>query len=133
MNIMEKLAAQRAKIESLKSTMNKTPALPKGWVHLGERNGKPHYRTAPGVAVPKRRGNPVTSLLDRLPKERAEHKVGGTCPHCQGSGRYSAHRGHFRNEKCYRCDGKGVLNARDISFLNRRLSGGEPLCRVVTA
>lgn len=130
MNILDKLAAQRAKIEAMKSALPAAPSAPAGWVHIGERRGKPVYRV---YATFAKRANPVASLLDRLPKERSEHKVGDTCPHCLGSGRYSAHRGHFHNEKCYRCDGKGVLNARDIGYLNRRLSGGEPLCRIVTA
>lgn len=131
MSIMDKLAAQRAKIEAMKSAMPAAPALPTGWVDTGRTKGT--KKVVRVYAIFAKRPNPVASLLDRLPKEHGEHKVGGTCPHCLGSGRYSAHRGHFHNEKCYRCDGKGVLNARDISYLNRRLSGGEPLCRVVTA
>ncbi len=107
--------------------------VPEGWVYLGEFRGKPHYRTTPGIAVPKPRHNPVASLLDRLPQESPRHAVGGTCPHCLGSGRYSAHRGHFHNQKCYRCDGKGVLNAKDLAFLNRREAAKAPVCRVATA
>jgi hypothetical protein len=111
-----------------KATVHEVPT---GWVHLGERNGKPHYRTTPGVAVPRK--NAVLELLRGLPQENSKHEVGGTCPHCSGSGRYSAHRGHFNNEKCFRCNGKGVLNAKDLRFLQRREANQEPVCRVATA
>lgn len=114
-------------------TEDQLAEIPAGWTHLGERNGKPHYRTAPARAVAKRRPNPVASLLDRLPKEGGHHHLGGTCPHCLGSGRYSAHRGHFANEKCYRCHGKGVLDERDMRFLERRMKGSGPICHIVTA
>jgi hypothetical protein len=107
--------------------------IPEGWVHIGERNGKPHYRTTPGIAVPKPRKNAVLELLADLPREHSQHTAGGTCPHCKGSGRYSAHRGHFNNEKCFRCNGKGVLNAKDLRFLQRREANQEPVCRVATA
>ncbi|WP_075881466.1 hypothetical protein [Vreelandella massiliensis] len=135
MNMTERLAASRAKINAMKEQLPDKPVieLPTGWVHIGERNGKPHYRTTPGVTVPKPKRNPVADLLDRLPKERGHHKVGSTCPHCLGSGRYSAHRGHFHNEKCYRCDGKGLLDAKDLAYLKRREVNQEPICKVVTA
>jgi hypothetical protein len=107
--------------------------IPEGWVHLGERNGKPHYRTTPGIAVPKPSKNAVIELLKGLPRESARHSTGGTCPHCLGSGRYSAHRGHFKNEKCFRCNGKGVLNSKDLAYLRRREAADEPVCRVATA
>lgn len=105
--------------------------LPEGWVYLGERNGKPHYRTAPGIAVKK--PSAVVKALMTLPVESSRHEVGDTCPHCKGVGRYSAHLGHFRNEKCFRCDGKGELNEKDIALLDRRMQGAGPVCHVVTA
>jgi hypothetical protein len=107
--------------------------IPEGWVLLGERDGKPHYRTTPGIAVPKPRKNAVLELLADLPREDARHSTGGTCPHCKGSGRYSAHRGHFNNEKCFRCDGKGILDSKDLAYLRRREAADEPVCRVATA
>lgn len=108
------------------------PAVPDGWIDTGRtKNGKPIYRVH---AIIHRVQNPVvSSLVDRLPKERPEHRVGDTCPHCLGSGRYSAHRGHFNNEKCFRCDGKGVLNAKDLAYLRRREVAKAPVCRVVSA
>lgn len=107
--------------------------IPNGWVHLGERNGKPHYRTTPGVAVSKPAVNPVLDILMTLPVENSRHIEGGTCPHCEGIGRYSAHRGHFNNEKCFRCHGKGTLDAKDIAYLERRRQGAGPLCHIKTA
>lgn len=106
--------------------------VPKGWVHLGERNGKPWYRTTPAVAVPKTKRNRVRELLS-LPRETGQHIENGVCPHCQGGGRYSAHLGHFHREKCYRCDGKGLLDAIDLRFLKRREVNAEPICHIVTA
>lgn len=106
--------------------------VPDGWVYLGERNGKPHYRTTPGIAVPKAPINPVRELLS-LPQEHSKHEAGGECPHCLGTGRYSAHLGHFTNERCYRCNGKGTLDARDLAFLRRRETKREPVCRIKSA
>jgi hypothetical protein len=133
MNMMERLAAQRTKINAMKEQLADAPIteVPTGWVLLGERDGKPHYRTTPGVAVPRK--NAVLELLKGLPRESARHSAAGTCPHCKGSGRYSAHRGHFHNEKCFRCNGKGVLNSKDLAYLRRREAADEPVCRVATA
>lgn len=64
--------------------------------------------------------------------KREEHKVGSVCPHCCGTGRYVLHT-KPGNNKCYRCDGKGRLNAKDLAFLDRRLGGAGPVCWVVTA
>lgn len=65
--------------------------------------------------------------------KRSEHVVGGKCPHCSGTGRYRFHTDPARNDKCYRCDGKGVLNARDLGFLAKRLDGAAPVCWVRSA
>jgi hypothetical protein len=65
--------------------------------------------------------------------KRSEHLVGGKCPHCSGTGRYRFHTDASRNDKCYRCDGKGVLNARDLGFLTKRLDGAGPVCWVRSA
>ncbi len=54
--------------------------VPEGWIHLGERNGKPWYRTTPAVAVPKAKVNPVRAILDALPREVGEHVENGVCP-----------------------------------------------------
>lgn len=65
--------------------------------------------------------------------KRTEHKVGELCPHCAGTGRYHLHTNRGSNGKCYRCDGKGRLNERDLAFLDRRAGGAGPICWVVSA
>lgn len=65
--------------------------------------------------------------------KREGHVDGGSCPHCNGTGRYRFHSDATRNEKCYRCDGKGRLDARDLAFLDRRAGGAGPICWVVSA
>ena len=65
--------------------------------------------------------------------KRADHAEGSSCPHCSGTGRYRFHTDVGRNDKCFRCDGKGHLNARDIAFLDRRLGGNGPICWVISA
>lgn len=62
-----------------------------------------------------------------------DHKESGVCPHCQGSGRYRFHMDKERNEKCFRCHGKGVLDARDMALLSRRLGGAAPVCWISSA
>lgn len=62
-----------------------------------------------------------------------EHKEGGVCPHCQGTGRYRFHTDAARNERCFRCNGKGRLDNRDMAFLHRRLGGAGPICWIVSA
>jgi len=105
---------------------------PKEWAATGRtKEGKPVYVV---YATFTKRPNPVLAVVGRsLPIEPTAHTEGGTCPHCGGSGRYSAHRGHFHREKCFRCDGKGTLNARDLAFLKRRQKGAGPVCIVVSA
>lgn len=106
------------------------PALPAHVTYLGVRNGKPHYR-AMGVATEKPR---ASELFRRWAESRAEqHQVGGICPHCKGTGRYVLHTRPGERNKCYRCDGKGTLNAKDLAFLNRRLGGAGPICWATTA
>lgn len=65
--------------------------------------------------------------------KRDQHVVGGQCPHCSGTGRYRFHTDPTRNDKCFRCDGKGTLNERDLAFLDRRVGGAGPVCWVVSA
>ena len=65
--------------------------------------------------------------------KRGQHVVGGQCPHCSGTGRYRFHTDPTRNDKCFRCDGKGTLNERDLAFLDRRVGGAGPVCWVVSA
>lgn len=65
--------------------------------------------------------------------KRGQHVAGGQCPHCSGTGRYRFHSDPTRNDKCFRCDGKGTLNERDLAFLDRRVGGAGPVCWVVSA
>lgn len=65
--------------------------------------------------------------------KRGEHVAGGKCPHCAGIGRYRFHTDPTRNDKCFRCDGKGVLNTRDLAFLTKRIEGSAPICWVRSA
>lgn len=65
--------------------------------------------------------------------KRGQHVAGGQCPHCSGTGRYRFHTDPTRNDKCFRCDGKGTLNERDLAFLDRRVGGAGPVCWVVSA
>lgn len=104
--------------------------LPDGWTDTGRiKDGKKVVR----VYAICRKVNIIRDLMDRLPHESPDHHLGGTCPHCLGTGRYSAHRGHFHNSKCYRCNGKGLLDNRDMAFLQRRMGSHEPICHIVTA
>lgn len=105
------------------------PALPAHVTYLGERNGKPHYRVMPVIERTRTAAQHVAMWAE---SKAEQHKAGGVCPHCQGTGRYFLHT-KPGNNKCYRCHGKGTLDSRDIAFLNRRLRGKGPICWVVTA
>lgn len=123
-----KVAAQLAAAES-----KQTIQLPEGWVALGTcpLTGKPRYRTARAVA------ERIPTFAERaarwLEAKADQHVAGHTCPHCRGTGRYRFHTDATRNEKCFRCDGKGTLNAKDMAFLNKRIGGAGPVCWVVSA
>ena len=105
------------------------PALPAHVTYLGERNGKPHYRVMPTI---EKTPSALSQLKRWLESTPTEHREGGACPHCQGTGRYFLHT-KPGNNKCYRCNGKGKLDAKDMAFLNRRLGGKGPICWVVSA
>jgi len=128
-----KLTAALAEGKAAQPIQPAQPALPKGWVALGTcpATGKPRYRTAP--AVVERKPSFAERAARWLEAKADQHTAGGTCPHCRGTGRYHFHTDASRNEKCYRCDGKGVLNAKDLAFLNKRIGGAGPVCWVVTA
>ena len=64
-----------------------------------------------------------------LPLEDTMHELGGRCPHCGGLGSYFHHRRRSW-DKCYRCDGKGILDAFDLALLQFRLQGAGPVSRV---
>lgn len=94
------------------------------------RNGKIVLRMAAVLAKPEPK--PASNVVQLLPKEQTVHTVGDTCPHCLGKKRYSWHT-KDRTEKCYRCNGKGFLDARDLAFLQKRTQEHRPICHVVTA
>lgn len=58
-----------------------------------------------------------------LPREHQLHEIGKYCPHCGGTGSYLIHRRRVI-EKCYRCDGKGILDEFDMAFLELRRRRG---------
>lgn len=95
------------------------------------RNGKIVMRMAATLAAPKPASN-IREVRRKLPREMGQHVIGGTCPHCLGSGRYGWHL-QDRREKCFRCHGKGHLDKRDIQFLAGRQGGAGPICHVASA
>lgn len=135
MDLKAMRAAARAKINAAVAEVRQQPTiqLPEGWVALGTCpiTGKPRYRTAP--AVVERKPTFAERAARWLEAKADQHVAGHTCPHCRGTGRYRFHTDTSRNEKCYRCDGKGTLNAKDLAFLNKRIGGAGPVCWVVTA
>lgn len=141
-SLEERLAAAKAKREALEAKVaarlaatesKPTTKLPEGWVFLGTCpiTGKPRYRTARAIA--ERIPSFAEKLAGWLKSKRTDHVAGGTCPHCNGTGRYRFHSDPSRNEKCFRCDGKGTLNTKDLAYLDRRLGGAGPVCWVVSA
>ena len=64
-----------------------------------------------------------------LTKEDGQHTLGGTCPHCNGTGRYLIHTKR-EYQKCYRCNGKGRLDHRDLEYLHMRVDTGAPISRI---
>lgn len=129
MKMSERRAAASLRIKALAAAVE-APVLPAHVTYLGMRNGKPHYRVIP-VMEPKPR---AATTLARWAESKAEqHRVGDACPHCSGTGRYHFHTNKTRNERCFRCNGKGRLDAKDLGFLNKRLGGTGPVCWVVSA
>jgi hypothetical protein len=94
------------------------------------RNGKIVIRMRATLAKPEPKR--VSNVFQLLPKERSEHHVGQACPHCLGKKRYSWHVTD-KTEKCFRCHGKGFLDARDLAFLRKRQQEGRAICHIVTA
>lgn len=129
MKMSERRAAAAARIQALAAQVAATPALPAHVTYLGERNGKPHYRVMPVI---ERTPTAADHYALWAESKAEQHKVGGICPHCQGTGRYFLHT-KPGNNKCFRCNGKGKLDAKDMAFLNRRLGGKGPICWVVSA
>ena len=101
-----------------------SPVLPAGVEYVGERNGKPHYR-AMGVAVEMVKPQPAPKVEKPATYQLvnlADVRVGHTCPRCR-AGMYHFHDG--RVDKCYWCDGKGVIVAKDMAYLRSRIASGQ--------
>lgn len=99
------------------------PAKPRLRVYAGQLVTEAMLRAAMGV----------NKLVSWAQSRSSQHVVGGTCPHCNGSGRYRLHTQPGSNGKCYRCHGKGRLDSKDMAYLSRRLGGAGPICWVVSA
>lgn len=130
MDIKEMMAAaaarNKARREAVEAALKVAPAAP----------AKPRLRVYAGQLVTEamiKAALGIKTLVSWAQSRRSEHKVGATCPHCQGSGRYRLHTRPGSNDKCYRCDGKGRLNEKDMAYLTRRLEGAGPVCWVVSA
>lgn len=123
-------AAAAAKLAAAKASIQPTPAKP----------AKPVIRVRAGGTVTEAMVKMALGLetfaqkLARWAESKREaHVDGGACPHCNGTGRYRFHTDVTRNEKCYRCDGKGRINQKDLAYLDRRIKGAGPVCWVVAA
>lgn len=114
MNMLEELEMMLAA-----SAKKKQITPPDGWEYIGEVNGKPRFKYMKRDnfrVVVKRHHTPFTPLVH-------QHVVGGVCPHCNGVGRF------YGNGKCFRCDGKGKLDEKDLAFYEKRKRTGRPICR----
>lgn len=114
--------------------------LPEGWVHLGTRNDKLWYRTAPAIAVAvvRKKVNYVREALKRLELNRSTFQVKQACPACNGTG-YIMEFAHVAGGICYKCNdprtkggGKGWISAQDKAYNDARIKAGS-LCDVRTA
>jgi hypothetical protein len=116
-------------IQVVKATLAKQRCkdLPKLRIRAGEVITKAMLQVALGIETT------VQKLARWAESTKAQHIAGSECPHCKGSGRYRLHTDATSNGKCYRCDGKGVINAKDLAFLARRTKGNEPICWATTA
>lgn len=109
------------------ATTAPAPAKPRLRVHAGATITDTMMKQALGIET-------TAQKLERWAEsKRDQHVVGDTCPHCAGTGRYRLHTDATSNGKCYRCDGKGVINAKDLAFLARRTKGNEPICWITSA
>jgi hypothetical protein len=121
----ERRAAAAARIKAM--TVETKPAKPRLRVHAGGIVTDLMLKIALGIET-------AAQKFAIWAEAKAEqHVAGNKCPHCSGTGRYRLHTQPGSNNKCYRCDGKGVLNNRDLAFLDRRMKGAGPICWVITA
>lgn len=123
-------ARNQARVEAIARTLEPaTPkvAKPRIRVRAGEIVTELMLKLALGIET-------AAQKLERWAESKREaHREGGACPHCSGTGRYRFHTQPGRNDKCYRCHGKGRLDRRDLAFLDRRIKGAGPICWVVSA
>lgn len=126
MSERRKAAAQR--IQAIAATVEAPrPVKPRLRVYMGGLVTVLAMKIALGIET-------AAAKLERWVESKAEqHTDGSACPHCSGTGRYRFHTDSTRNERCFRCNGKGRLDAKDLAFLNKRLGGAGPICWVVSA
>lgn len=125
MSFQDRMAAAAARNKAVLATAK--PAKPRIRVYAGQLVTEAMLKIALGIET-------AAQKFARWAEAKAdEHKVGGTCPHCKGTGRYHLHTQPGSNGKCYRCDGKGVLNIKDIAYMNSRVKGTAPICWITTA
>ena len=119
----ERRAAAAARIKELAPK----PAKPRIRVYMGGIVTTIMLKAALGIET-------ASQALKRWAESKPEqHVAGGTCPHCNGTGRYVLHTQPGSNGKCYRCDGKGALNNKDLAFLGNRIQRKRPVCWAITA
>lgn len=127
MKMSERRAAAAARIKQLAEQAAPAPAKPRLRVYAGQLVTEAMVKMALGLET-------FAQKLARWAESKREsHVDGGACPHCNGTGRYRFYTDATRNEKCYRCDGKGRINQKDLAYLDRRLGGAGPVCWVVAA
>lgn len=129
MSMQDRMAAASQRVQKLMTeTKPAKPAKPRIRVRMGGVVTEDMLRAALGIK-PKA----VQQLEQWLENSPAEHRENGVCPHCRGTGRYRFHTDAHRNEKCYRCHGKGRLDGRDLAFYSRRIQGAAPICHISSA
>ena len=123
----QRRAAAAARIKAMTEAATTAPVKPRLRVRAGGVVTELMIKLALGLET-------AAQKLQRWAEaKRGQHVAGGQCPHCSGTGRYRFHTDPTRNDKCFRCDGKGTLNERDLAFLDRRVGGAGPVCWVVSA
>ena len=122
MKMSDRRAASAAKLKALVPTPAATTK-PRMRVYAGAIITEAMVKAALGLA----------KLMTWATSSGTDHVVGGTCPHCKGTGRYTLHTRPGEHNKCYRCDGKGRLSERDMKFFANRVVNSRPVCWEVTA
>lgn len=138
MNMQERMAAASKRLAAIKAAADVAPKRePVAVPEVVAKPAKPRIRVYMGGALTAwmiEQAITGLSIVERWAESKLhDHKNGGSCPHCGGTGRYRFHTNPHRNEKCYRCNGKGRLDTRDLVFFARRLQGGGPVNWVISA